>query len=244
LLNLSYYQIDDYLTCPLKYKYVNILRVPIMEHHTVIYGRAMHEAVTKYFQYKIAGKKMGAQELIDAFAGSFDPQGFLDEKHQKERFSVGTKALYNFFAREEKEEILPTYIEKDFSFILEGNKINGRFDRVDLLESGAVILDFKTSEIKIQREADKRAKESLQLSLYALAFKNIFGVLPQSLKLYFLESGIIGSRNTEEKDLEKVRDRIIEVSSGVRKGEFNATPSFIACAYCAYNQICSHAQKG
>ena len=52
LLNLSFYQIDDYLTCPLKYKYVHILRVPIMEHHTVIYGRAMHEAVTKYFQFK------------------------------------------------------------------------------------------------------------------------------------------------------------------------------------------------
>ena len=238
LISLSYYHIDDYLTCPLKYKYVNILRVPIMEHHTVIYGRAMHEAVSKYFQFKLSAKKMELADLLNAFKESFDPQGFLDERHQEERSRIGQEALIKFFNDEEKRGSRPKFIEKEFSFILEGNKITGRFDRIDMEEDGAVIMDFKTSQIKTQKDADKRVKESLQLALYSLAYKNIFGALPKRVELYFLESGIIGSNEIDESDLEKVKKKVIEVSEGIRKQEFKATPAYMACTYCAYSQIC------
>lgn len=241
LVNLSYYHIDDYLTCPLKYKYVNILRVPIMEHHTVIYGRAMHLAVSKFFQYKLAGKNMSLADLLDAFQSSFDPQGFLDAKHQQERFCAGKEALLRFFNAEEKRNSRPQFIEKDFSFVLEDNKITGRFDRIDKEGQEAVIMDFKTSQIDNQKDADKRAKESLQLALYALAYKNIFGIIPKRVELYFLESGIIGSAAIEDNRLEKIKEKIKEVSGGIRKRSFNATPAYMACTYCAYNQICPHA---
>jgi DNA helicase-2/ATP-dependent DNA helicase PcrA len=241
LISLSYYHIDDYLTCPLKYKYVNILRVPIMEHHTVIYGRAMHDAVSKYFQLKMSGKKMALADLLSAFKESFDPQGFLDEKHQQERFRIGQEALIKLFNDEERRNSQPKFIEKGFSFILEGNKITGRFDRVDMREDGAVIIDFKTSQIKTQKDADKRTKESLQLVLYALAYKNIFGIMPRSVELYFLESGIIGSAEVGEDGFEGIKEKIAEVAEGIRNQEFKASPAYMACTYCAYNQICPFA---
>ncbi|MBM3245542.1 MAG: ATP-dependent helicase, partial [Candidatus Omnitrophica bacterium] len=241
LINLSYYHIDDYLTCPLKYKYVNILRVPIMEHHTVIYGRAMHEAVSKYFMYKLASKKMELADLLNAFEENFDPQGFLDEKHQKERFLRGQDALVKFFKNEEKTGSKPKFIEKEFSFVMGDIKISGRFDRVDETKDGASIIDFKTSEIKSQKEADKRAAESKQLALYALAYKNISGAYPVQLQLYFLESGIIGSTYAEEDKIEEVKQKIDEVAGGIRERNFQATPAYMACMYCAYNQICPYA---
>jgi DNA helicase-2/ATP-dependent DNA helicase PcrA len=242
LINLSYYQIDDYLTCPLKYKYVNILRVPIMEHHTVIYGRAMHDAVSKYFQAKINGENMGLEGLLETFRASFDPQGFLDEKHQEERFRLGQDALVRFFSAEEKRGSQPKFIEKDFSFILENVRIKGRFDRVDLDDDGAVIMDFKTSAINNQKDADKRVKESMQLSLYALAYQNIFKSLPKRVELYFLESGLVGAAKVEEKSLEKIKDKVREVSCGIREQKFEANPSYMSCNYCAYNQICPYAE--
>jgi len=241
VVNLSYYQIDDYLTCPLKYKYVNILRVPIMEHHTVIYGRAMHEAISKFFQYRISSREMGLGEFLDIFKNSFDPEGFLDEKHQEERLYIGTQSLAKFYDSQKTQDVKPKYIEKDFSFILENNRISGRFDRVDMEQDGAVIIDFKTSEIKKQSEADKRAKNNLQLDLYALAYKNINGELPKRTELHFLESGLIGSKVVTEKDLKKVTEKIKEVSEGIRQEVFGATPTYMACAYCAYNQICPSA---
>ena len=241
ILNLSYYQVDDYLTCPLKYKYVNILRVPIMEHHTVIYGRAMHEAVCKYFQYRIDARQMELNELLDTFSSSFDPQGFLDKTHQEERFRVGKEALIRFYNLEKTRNTMPKSIEESFSFIFEDIKINGRFDRIDEEPEGAVIIDFKTSEITRQDDADKRAKESMQLVLYALAYRYKSGKLPSRVELHFLESGMVGSSVVKEKDLEKIISKIEEVSAGIRKEYFSATPAYMACRYCAYNQVCPFA---
>ena len=241
ILPLSFYQIDDYLTCPLKYKYVHILRVPIMEHHTVIYGRAMHEAVTKYFQFKMAGKKIQPGELLEAFRLSFDPRGFISEEHQEERFRIGQEALLRFYSAEEKRGSRPLYIEKDFSFMLDDNKIRGRFDRIDKDEGGAIIMDFKTSELSRQQDADKRSRDSLQLSIYALAYRNIFGELPKLVQLYFLESGLIGSSERDEEGLRKIQDKIRGVAAGIRSRLFEAKPEYMACRYCAYNQICPSA---
>jgi len=241
LVTLSYYHIDDYLTCPLKYKYVNILRVPIMEHHTVIYGRAMHEAVSQYFLRKLNGKNMKVDDLLDCFEANFDPQGFLDANHQEERFRIGREALVRFYKDEERRCVAPKFIEKDFSFVLGDNKIRGRFDRVDMEKAGAVIMDFKTSEIKAQKDADKRVKASKQLALYSLAYQHIFGIMPVAVELYFLESGIIGRHELNEDDLDAVKEDITRVSAGIRSQEFPAKPEYKACTYCAYNQICPQA---
>jgi len=241
VISLSYYHIDDYLTCPLKYKYVNILRVPIMEHHTVVYGRAMHEAVCKFFQYKLAGKNMELSELLDTFSKSFDPQGFLDEKHQEERFRIGSDALARFYHSENTKDTKPLYIEKAFSFMQENNKIAGRFDRIDIEQGQAVIIDFKTSQISRQEDADRRTKESLQLVLYALAYKNIQGKLPKRVELHFLESGLIGNAVVKEANLETIIEKINEVSAGIRRQDFSARPAYMSCTYCAYSQICPSA---
>jgi len=241
LISLSYYQIDDYLTCPLKYKYVNILRVPIMEHHTVIYGRAMHEAVSQYLLCKLEGKKIEMHDLLNCFETNFDPQGFLDVSHQEERSRIGREALIRFYKDEERRNLTPKFIEEKFSFVIGNNKIAGRFDRIDMEHDGAVIMDFKTSAIKTQENADKRVKESKQLALYALAYQYRSGVLPVAVALYFLESGIIGRYELSEDDLEDVKKDILKVSAGIRQQSYPAKPEYKACTYCAYNQICPQA---
>ena len=241
LVTLSYYQIDDYLTCPLKYKYVNILRVPIMEHHTVIYGRAMHEAVSQYLLHKLKREKFYLDKLLDYFKDNFDPQGFLDASHQEERFRVGREALVRFYKDEEARERMPECIEEPFNFVIGNNKITGRFDRIDMEPEGAVIMDFKTSAIKTQKDADKRVKENKQLALYALAYQYKSGALPIAVELYFLESGIIGRHEINEKDLDEAKEDILEVSAGIRQQNYPAKPEYKACTYCAYNQICPFA---
>jgi len=241
-VHLTAYQIDDYLTCPLKYKYVHILHVPIMEHHTVIYGRAMHEAVSKYFQAKAKGGRFFCADLLESFRTAFDPQGFLDRKHQEERLKVGEEALARFFCEEEKSSFKPHLIEKDFSFIFENNKITGRFDRVDKRPEGAVIVDFKTSQIDNLKDAHKRVKESKQLKIYALAYQHIFKELPARIELYFLESGVLAGIEVGDDELAEAAEDIREVSCGIRGNNFEAKPAYMACKYCAYSQICPRAQ--
>jgi RecB family exonuclease len=120
-------------------------------------------------------------------------------------------------------------------------KLTGRFDRVDKYDGGVVIMDFKTSEIKAQKDADKRVKESKQLLLYSMAWQNIKGELPRKIALYFLESGIIGETEVKENAFEAVKEDIRTVASGIRKQDYRATPAYMACNYCAYSRICPSA---
>ncbi|MFC1646513.1 PD-(D/E)XK nuclease family protein, partial [Candidatus Omnitrophota bacterium] len=240
ILELSAYRIDDYLTCPLKYKYVHILRVPIMAHHTVIYGSAMHEVVERYFQYRINKKKVSLDELLAWFEEALSSEGFVGMEHFKERLAKGREALAEFYKREEKSTLLPESIEQEFSFTTGKNRIRGRWDRVDREGDDVVIVDFKSSQVKGQKEADKKTKKSLQLSLYALAYKETKGILPKAVKLYFLESGLIGSAEKDEDDFSELNAQIDEVARGIREQKFEATPTYMGCLNCAFNQICPH----
>src|SRR4029453_12860580 len=106
-------------------------------------------------------------------------QGFLPWEHQEARKAGGREALPRFWHHEEAEGVKPTYIEKDFAFSVGRNRVRGRFDRVDEDLLGAVIVDYKTSEVTRQKDADRRGARNLQLKMYALAWREMTGRLPQ-----------------------------------------------------------------
>ena len=242
LITLSALKIDDYLTCPLKFKFVHVLRVPILPHHSVIYGRALHEAVEEYLRRKIRSISMTLEEMVQLFEKSWSSEGFISREHEKLRFLAGKEALAQFFKRHENDTQLPLYIEKEFSFIWKKNRIIGRWDRVDQTDAGIEILDYKSSAVREQEKADKRAKESLQLAIYAIAYHDIYHEYPRRVKLYFLESGLVGGVEFQQMILDKTLEKIKCASEGIRKRNYDATPSFMSCRYCAFANICPAAQ--
>jgi DNA helicase-2/ATP-dependent DNA helicase PcrA len=101
-----------------------------------------------------------------------------------------------------------------------------------------VIVDYKSSDVTDQKKADQRARESLQLKIYALAQHEMTGRLPARVELRFLESGLTGRHTPTPDDLVTARDAIEAAARGIRQREFEATPDYQACRYCPYNQIC------
>jgi len=237
-INLSHYQVDDYLTCPLRYKYVHILRVPLLPHHSIVYGRALHSAVQVYFQRKIQAQTLSLDELLEIFDRSWVSEGFLSREHEDQRLEAGRQALRRFYEGQERSGIVPAAVEEEFSFMLDRNRIAGRFDRVDHRDGGVTIVDFKSSQIKDQKAADKRVKESLQLSIYALAYQQTKGITPATVELHFLESGLVGSAPVTDKMLEKTVQQIGRAAAGIRARDYTPKPGWMACKYCAYAEIC------
>jgi DNA helicase-2/ATP-dependent DNA helicase PcrA len=238
-LSLSHYKIDDYLTCPLKYKYVHILRVPVLRDHTVIYGAALHRAIQAYNTHRLAGQTMLLEDLIDTFEAHWVNEGFISREHEERRLQEGRDALARFhvFAGVRPP---PTSVEKRFKFQLDDDIVTGFLDRVDEREGETVIIDYKSSAVRDQKAADKGARESQQLALYALAYRRSAGRLPDRVELHFLTSGgvIVGHAVKKEKDLDQAVDRIREAAIGIRGGLFQATPSQWVCDFCAFRTIC------
>jgi DNA helicase-2/ATP-dependent DNA helicase PcrA len=237
-LLLSHRQVDDYDTCPLKYRYVHVLRVPILRHHTVVYGNTIHKVVEYYLLRRAAGTYTPLEDLLDVFAREWENQGFLTWEHEEARREAGRAALARFWHQEEAEGARPTYVEKEFGFALGPDRVRGRFDRVDEEPLGAVIIDYKTSEVTTAKEAARRVARSLQLKMYALAWREMTGALPLRVELHFIESRVVGRYAPTPADAEEAVAAVRRVAAGIRARRFEATPSPRACRYCAYNQIC------
>jgi len=239
-LLLSHKQVDDYQTCPLKYRYVHLLRVPILRHHTVVYGSTIHAVVEFYLKRRVEGNYTSLDDLLAEYDKKWLNQGFLTWEHQEARKLAGREALTRFWHQEEAEGIKPTHIEKDFAFSIGPNRVRGRFDRVDEDLLGATIIDYKTSEITKQRDADRRVASSLQLKMYALAWREMTGRLPQRVELRFIESHVTGSHTPTDDDAVAAVSAVRAAADGIRARRFDATPSRQACRYCAYSQICPY----
>jgi len=118
------------------------------------------------------------------------------------------------------------------------NRLKGRWDMIEERKDGPYIIDFKTSDVREQKNANQKAKESIQLMLYALAYKENFKKLPAGCELHFLESGLVGKAVFEQKHIEKALNMIDEVAGGIRQRDYTAKPEYLNCSYCAFNNIC------
>jgi DNA helicase-2/ATP-dependent DNA helicase PcrA len=239
-LTISHKQIDDYQTCPLKYRFVHVLRVPIRRHHTVVYGSTVHRVVEYYLRRRLAGNYTPLDDLLAAYDREWENQGFLTWEHQEARKQAGRAALTRFWHEEEADGVRPAHIEKDFAFVVGHDRVRGRFDRVDEDLLGATIVDYKTGDLRRQQDADRRAHESLQLKIYSLAWREMTGTLPARVELRFVDANLVGRHAPTAEDAETALAAVRTTAAGIRARRFGATPSFNACRYCAYSQICPH----
>ncbi|MBI3291425.1 MAG: PD-(D/E)XK nuclease family protein, partial [Elusimicrobia bacterium] len=239
LLTLKATAIDDYLTCPLKYKFVHILRVPVLRHHAAVYGNAIHEALKAYHQRKLSGQTMTEAELLQAFKDHWISEGFVSREHEEQRFRQGQETLRRYLQAKEAEGFVPQSAEEEFRLRLDQVQVIGRWDCVVERDSEVTIVDFKTSDtVRKQEDADRRVKESLQLLIYALGYQAKYGRLPDAVELHFLEPGLIGHWEPGPRHLEKAKAQVHEADAAIRTRQFPAKPSYFTCTYCAYQNIC------
>ncbi len=272
-LSLSFYQVDDYLTCPRKYQYAHVLRVPLAPHHAIVYGSALHKAVQVFHQRHAKGHVMTEDELDEVLLANWSSEGFVTREHEDARLAAGKAALRRF--REEQlapGAVVPTYVEREFSFSLDGDRVRGRWDRVDVevVDAAAApvavadapsadvvaptlgmlgrervtITDYKSSDVRDPVKARQRARDSLQLQIYAMGYEAMTGRLPDALSMHFLDSGLVGTVPVEPKRLAKAREKIATAAVGIRARDYTPTPDRQACTWCAFRDICPASAAG
>ena len=270
-LSLSFYQIDDYLTCPLKYKYGHVVRIPVAPHHSLVYGAALHRAVQEFHRRQGRGDIMTEAELEAALVAAWTNEGFLTREHEEARLAAGKAALRRFREDQLKPgSVVPTYVERDFAFTLNGDRIRGRWDRVDvepidddegqtaspptvdqtasadvveptlplMPRERVTITDYKSSDVRDPVKARQRARESLQLTIYAMGYEAMTGRLPDAVQLHFLGTGLVGRAEVDERRLTRGRERIARAAEGIRARSFEPTPDVMSCTYCPFRDLC------
>lgn len=96
------------------------------------------------------------------------------------------------------------------------------------------VIDYKTGRISSQKGVD----ESLQLSIYALACRDVLGLgTPERVTLSFTESATRMSTTRTDEQLDAARADLLARAARIRSGAFAATPGD-PCRWCDYARLC------
>ena len=235
---LSFSELETYLDCPERYRLRHVVGLPTPPHHALTYGSAMHQAVAAFHLATARGEQATESTLLDSFRRAWSPEGFLSREHEEARFAAGENALRRFLADQVEDPANVVAVERPFVFAMGELRIRGRMDRIDQTADGAVIVDYKSSDVRDQRKADERARNSLQLQVYAMAHEAETAQLPNQMQLHFLDSGVVGHAAPDAARIDKARAKLRLAADGIKEGRFDPKPDLVACGYCPFRQIC------
>ena len=238
-LALSASDIETYRSCPLRYKFARVLRIPTAQTLHQRFGIAVHQVLERYHS---DGSETLAQ-MLNLLDAGWRRGGFGERERELRLREKARVALTRYHARLREEDSEPVWFERSFAFRLGPHHLRGRVDRVDRRGSGEdgvyELIDYKTSRPKTATQL----KDDVQLSLYALAAREDW-LLESSRQAYYY---VLDDRKVPvpggRKGVESVKDTVLEVGEGILAQEFEPTPSHAACSICDYRIVCPAAES-
>jgi DNA helicase-2/ATP-dependent DNA helicase PcrA len=235
-LTLSPSAVNGYRTCPQQYLFGYLWSLREGPRASLSFGSIMHNTVKRFLGELRRGNKLPFEEVQRILELEWKPVGFEDEYQEAEYKKDGIEQLRAFHAA---VMVAPPQVceqEKRFELPLENNvTIIGRMDQVNSLGRNDVeIVDYKTGQPK----KDWHAKKDLQLSLYALAAREIFEWNPVRLVFHYLQSNETQVTTRDSKQIAEAQAIVQEVAADIRAKQFPPRPSPSVCRSCAYKPIC------
>jgi DNA helicase II / ATP-dependent DNA helicase PcrA len=239
-LALSASDIETYRSCPLRYKFARVLRIPTEQTLHQRFGIAVHTVLERF--HSDGGETL--VQLLELLDSGWRKAGFGDSQRENELRELATTALTRYHARLHGQDSEPVWFERSFSFRLGPHHLRGRVDRVDRVigaDGGEEyeLIDYKTSRAKTAEQL----KDDVQLSLYALAAREAWGLESSRQAYYYVLDDLKVPVPRGEQDAASVTDIVMEVGEGILAQQFEPTPSHAACSICDYRIVCPVAEK-
>jgi RecB family exonuclease len=239
-LALSASDVETYRSCPLRYKFARVLRIPTEQTLHQRFGIAVHQVLERY--HSEAGTTLAQMlELLDT---GWRRGGFGDSDRERALREKACEALTLYHARLNGHDAQPVWFERPFAFRLGPHHLRGRVDRVDRLaahdgEEQYELIDYKTSRPK----SAAQLADDIQLSLYALAAREDWQLESSRQAYYYVLDDRKVPVPRAEKDAASVTELVLEVGEGILAQEFEPTPSQAACSICDYRIVCPAAER-
>jgi DNA helicase-2/ATP-dependent DNA helicase PcrA len=234
-LQLSASAIEAYASCPMKYLFQNVWSIRGGPHATMTFGSVMHTTIKEFVGETRKRRKISFEDVAMIYDRQWSSAGFPDDYLEAEYRKAGREQLESFHRSHTAAPPDVLHQERGFELPLEHNVVvTGRMDQINDIGDGAVeIVDYKTGKPKDAKKAD----ESLQLGVYALAAREVLELDAQRLVFYNLTTNEAVATTRDAKALAQTKQTIREVADRIRAGDFGARPGFV-CRNCDYKPLC------
>jgi DNA helicase-2/ATP-dependent DNA helicase PcrA len=161
--SLSVTHLSNYLDCPIKYYYQNLIRVPAAKSESMAFGSAIHTTLQALFEKMKVNNNtfQGKEAMLDDFRGSMyrNRESFTKEQYQL-RIEYGEKILsayYDFYFNKWNKIVI---VERAIRNVeVEGIPINGKLDKLEFNGKFVNVVDYKTGRYDNARKKLKRPGE-------------------------------------------------------------------------------------
>jgi RecB family exonuclease len=236
-VRLSFSRVDSYTTCPRRFRYAYVDRLPGVPSPHLSFGTSIHNALEAFYDRKLPDCPT-EEELLGFLYESWDTSGFGDvsRERQLEFYRHAQDVLRRFHRRAAPTYRLPAATEAWFELPIGYEAVVvGSIDRVDIDDEGRLhVIDYKTNR-KVKDRA--RVAGSLQLAIYALACRHLFGSLPATVALDFVVPGVTVTVAIDDIDLDGARETVLDTAARIRAEEYQPTPNRL-CDWCDFQAIC------
>jgi RecB family exonuclease len=236
-VRLSFSRVDTYRTCPLKFRFGYVDELPSRPGPELSWGSSLHAALEAWWDQKLPDPPP-VDVMLRALYDHWDDTGFQGmERPEKLRWYQHAQDVL----RRHHERFAAAYVpavacEEWFELDLGRNvQVVGSIDLVTRTEGGGIgIVDWKTNRRAKNRQ---QVAASLQLAIYALAARHLWGLDPDWVALDFVVPGVRVSVDREAIDLQAAVRAVHEVADAVRAERFEPTPNRL-CGWCDYRSAC------
>jgi len=257
--HISHSQISMYRRCPEQYRRRYIEGEKIPPGVSLLKGGAVHEGIKFNNRQKIETyEDLPGNQIIDCSVAGFEKrvgeEGYIltkDEQSRGAKIVLGEAKdrvayMSGFYREEMAPAIQPTLAEERIMVNLPDiPPVNMVLDCIDDKKR------IRDSKLSKRKKSEKDVEGSMQLTLYAIAYRVLTGELPDAV----IFDVLIDKKNPEYQVLSSTRDMedfrvgleiVKAVIEGISKGSFPpAAEGSWACdpRYCGYYHTCRFVKK-
>lgn len=245
--SLSPSRASDFMSCPLKYRFRVVDRLPEPPTVEASRGTLVHSVLEQLFDLPAADRTPeAAAALVPAAWAALraaEPEVaelFAEPAELAAWLASAGDLLRAYFTLEDPRLLTPEGREERVTVLLDGGlELRGIIDRLDRRAGGELrIVDYKTGAAP---RPGFEGSALFQMKFYALVLWRSSGVLPGELALLYLKDRQVLRYAPTEADLvateRKIRALWAAIDQATRTGDFRPRRSRL-CDWCAHQLLC------
>lgn len=252
---ISYSGISTYQQCPRKYQFVYVDKVPTKPAPALFFGSVMHDCLE--YLHRPDDKQTDPRtlaHLLDRLNQVWSPPKEFDEAvleaggYSRDRAEL---LLTEYFEKHvgldegrSREPARALTVEKYFKAKLDEDVVSGLIDRIDKVDGGYEVIDYKTNK---KLPPGYHYERDLQLPIYKWAAEEALGYSPVKRVSFFYVVPEINKKVTPhvhydiEATKQTVRDVIADVKKDIsaqKEGQNFEAKRNNLCNWCDFKEIC------
>ncbi len=244
--SLSPSRLSDFQTCPRRYQYASIERIPQPASYATAKGRFAHFVFEQLFMLSPEARTIErAREFIPAAIETILTEDVrtdiaLDDAMTQRLLRETEEIITTYFQMEDPTEVTSEGVELRLGGIVDGAPLFGILDRLDRDHDGSLtIVDYKTGGLP-NRNYDSQTFANAEL--YAALCEAELGEKPAKIRLMYVARGESIERSVSDVVVKARSHSAANAWTKINRyyddGDFPATPSVKACRFCSYKDLC------